>query len=422
MIDINKIRNDISAVASRLSKRGDDYFSQLKKIKELDSSWRASLSSLEEIRHKKNIASDKIGELKRQGKDASSIISQMKEASQKEKELKEKVEDIKEKIRRSMLLIPNLPDETLQEKDKIIKQCGSEQEKDFEVLPHWEAGKILKIIDQQKASLLSGSQFALLSGNGARLERALINFMIDLHTEKHGYLEIMPPYLVKEHIMEGTGQFPKFRDESYITMRDRLCLIPTSEVPLVNLAREKILKKEQLPLKYLSYTPCFRREAGSHGLDTKGLIRNHQFNKVELVNITTPEESNKIHQELLKESERVLQLLELPYRVLLLGAKEMGFSASKTYDLEVWMPGEKKWREVSSCSNCTDFQSRRINSRYRDEKGEPRHTHTLNSSGLAVGRIFAAIVENFQTPEINVKIPQVLQSYMKNLKIIEREK
>ncbi len=421
MLDMNLIRKNKEALVNKLSRRGTSFADRIEKIKDLDNLWRKYLSEMEQIRYEKNSVSEEIGKLKRESKDASTIISRMKKASLKEKELKEKVDSAKDDIRREMLLIPNIPDDNLSAEDLEIRTEGEEQEFTFNVLPHWEAGKILKIMDFEKASILSGSQFSLLKGEGAELERALVNFMLDIHISKHGYQEIIPPYLVKEEIMEGTGQFPKFRDDSYITRQDGLCLIPTAEVPLVNLVREKILDKEKLPLKYVAYTPCFRREAGSHGLDTKGLIRNHQFNKVELVNITSRENSYELHENLLSESEEILRLLGLKYRVLQLGAKEMGFSAAKTYDLEVWMPGEKKWREVSSCSNCTDFQARRINSRYRDGKGDINYTHTLNSSGLAVGRIFAAIVENFQTKEINVKIPEKLQHYMKGKKIINRK-
>ncbi len=420
MIDINEIRKNSSGIIASLAKRGEDLSDKIEKIKKLDEAWRTDLLEMEEIRREKNTVSDEIGKLKRNGSDASEMIEQMQKVSAREKEIKKKVDESRAAINQELLLLPNIPDDSVTAGNKVLREQGEQKKYDFEVLPHWEAGKILNILDFEKAAVLSGSQFPLLCGDGALLERALINFMLDVHIEKHGYLEIMPPYLVREETMIGTGQFPKFSEESYMTVKDGLCLIPTAEVPLVNLVRDKILSKDELPLKYAAFTSCFRREAGSHGLDTKGLIRNHQFNKVELVNITNQEESGRAHEQLLAESEEILKLLQLPYRVLELGSDDMGFAAAKTYDLEVWMPGEKKWREVSSCSNCLDFQARRINARYRSPEGDILFVHTLNSSGLAVGRIFAAIVENFQTDEINVKIPEALQSYMKGRKRIKR--
>ncbi len=420
MIDINEIRKNSSGIIASLAKRGEDLSDKIEKIKKLDEAWRTDLLEMEEIRREKNTVSDEIGKLKRNGSDASEMIEQMQKVSAREKEIKKKVDESRAAINQELLLLPNIPDDSVTAGNKVLREQGEQKKYDFEVLPHWEAGKILNILDFEKAAVLSGSQFPLLCGDGALLERALINFMLDVHIEKHGYLEIMPPYLVREETMIGTGKFPKFSEESYMTVKDGLCLIPTAEVPLVNLVRDKILSKDELPLKYAAFTSCFRREAGSHGLDTKGLIRNHQFNKVELVNITNQEESGRAHEQLLAESEEILKLLQLPYRVLELGSDDMGFAAAKTYDLEVWMPGEKKWREVSSCSNCLDFQARRINARYRSPEGDILFVHTLNSSGLAVGRIFAAIVENFQTDEINVKIPEALQSYMKGRKRIKR--
>ncbi len=420
MLDINEIRKNSSGVITILAKRGEDFSDKIGQIKKMDSLWRSDLLEMEEIRREKNTVSEEIGKLKREGTDTSEIIAQMQEVSLREKEIKKKVDETRAAIDREMLMLPNLPEDSVTAGNKIVREEGEKKKYDFEVLPHWEAGKILKIIDFEKAAVLSGSQFPLLCGEGALLERALISFMLDVHIEQHGYLEIMPPYLVREESMIGSGQFPKFSEESYVTVKDGLSLIPTAEVPLVNMVRETILSADELPLKYTAFTSCFRREAGSYGQDTKGLIRNHQFNKVELVNITTREDSSRAHSELLAESEKILKLLQLPYRVLELGSDDMGFAAAKTYDLEVWMPGEKKWREVSSCSNCLDFQARRINARYRTAEGEINYAHTLNSSGLAVGRIFAAIVENFQTGEINVKIPEVLQPYMKGRKIIKR--
>jgi len=421
VLDINIIRNETEKVIESLSKRGADFSGEIQKIRELDIEWRKQLKPIEELKREKNVISKEIGLLKREGKEVSEKIQKMKELKNqiKQAESGEPIEmssgetgkryQLEEDIKNKMLLLPNLPDNDIGLKDEIIRQEGVPKEFDFEVRPHWEAGEILKILDFKTATKLSGSRFALLKAEGAELERALISFMLDIHKDKHGYTEIIPPYLVREETMTGTGQLPKFREEMYILQEDNLCLIPTAEVPLANIHAGEIMDSADLPKKYVAYTPCFRREAGSYGRDTSGLIRNHQFNKVELVNIVRPEDSDRFQEQLLAESEEILKLLGLTYRVILLGTTEMGFSASKTYDLEVWMPGEKKWREVSSCSNCRDFQARRMNTRYRDEKGNTAYVHTLNSSGVAVGRTFAAVLENFQTKELNVEIPESRQ-------------
>ncbi len=424
MLDINKIRKESDRVIELLIRRGRDYSIDINEIKKLDEKWRRSLVEVEELKHKKNEVSMEIGNLKREGKDANIQISRMREISDRIKGLK-KEENYKLQWENILLNIPNLPDEKVESKDRIIKEAGKMKSFDFEPRTHWEIGEILHILDFKIAAKLSGSRFALLKGEGAELERALISFMLDVHKEKFGYQEIMLPYMVKEEVMTGTGQLPKFREEMYSTKennsKDELYLIPTAEVPLANIHREEILQMNELPKKYVAYTPCFRREAGSYGKDTSGLIRNHQFNKVELVNIVLPEESEKFHRQLLAESEEILKQLELTYRVVELGTEELGFSASKSYDLEVWMPGEQKWREVSSCSNCRDFQARRMMTRYYTEKGT-EYVHTLNSSGVAVGRIFAAILENFQTEQINVNIPEVLKKYMKGKETIKKSK
>ncbi|MEA3507102.1 MAG: serine--tRNA ligase [Elusimicrobiota bacterium] len=419
MLDINQIRENSGKIIEKLARRGEDFTPAIEKIKELDSRWRRYLKETEELKAEKNRVSDKIGELKREGKDASSVIEKMQKTSSGIKELDEKVKDIKTELDSRRNYIPNIPDAGISKEDRVVRE--ERKKEDFssaKALPHWEIGEMLKVIDLPAAAKLSGSRFPLLLREGAELERALITFMLDIHRKNHGYTEIMPPYLVKEEIMTGTGQMPKFGKEMYNTVKDNLYLIPTAEVPLTNMHKEEILEKEDLPKKYMAYTPCFRREAGSYGKDTGGLIRNHQFNKIELVNIVMPEESEKFHRQLLLESEEVLKRLGLTYRVLELGTHELGFSAAKTYDLEVWMPGEKKWREVSSCSNCRDFQARRMASRYRKEDGSTEYVHTLNSSGVAVGRIFAAVLENFQTDEINVIIPKALRKYIKRKKLI----
>jgi len=419
MIDIKEIRSSSENIIANLARRGRDYSSEINDLKDLDEKWRELLTKTERLKHEKNDVSKEIGILKKEGKQAEQLIAKMQGIASEIKSIDGSIKTIKEKIDSKLLIIPNPPDDDLESADKIIRQEGDIKEFGFEARTHWEIGETLKIIDFKTAAKLSGSRFTMLTGEGAELERALISFMLDVHKQKHGYYEIVPPYLVREETMTGTGQLPKFEEEMYITSPDRMCLIPTAEVPLANIHREEILSKEDLPKKYVAYTPCFRREAGSYGKDTSGLIRNHQFNKVELVNIVLPEESEKFHEQLLSESEEVLKQLGLTYRVLQLGSSDMGFSASKTYDLEVWMPGEKKWREVSSCSNCRDFQARRMETRYRSDSGT-EYVHTLNSSGVAVGRIFAAVLENFQTEEINVTIPDILRKYFGGKDIIKR--
>jgi seryl-tRNA synthetase len=421
MLDINKIRREKDSVIELLSRRGKDYSNEINEIRKLDEKWREFLSESEELKHKRNKESDRIGIYKKEGKNGGGLIAEMKDTSGKIKQLDEEIRKIRSEMDTLLLNIPNLPAPDIDRQDKVIRECGKKKEFGFEPRTHWEIGEILKILDFKKAAVLSGSRFAFLAGEGAELERALINFMLDIHKEKFGYTEIMAPYLVRQEIMTGTGQLPKFKEELYMT-QDELYLIPTAEVTLANIHRQEILEKDWLPKKYVSYTPCFRREAGSYGKDTSGLIRNHQFNKVELVNIVLPEDSGRFHDQLLAESEEVLKQLGLIYRVKILGAEDFSFSAAKTYDLEVWMSGEKKWREVSSCSNCKDFQARRMDTKYRTDSGQTEYVHTLNSSGLAVGRIFAAILENFQTREINVVIPHALRIYMKGKEIITRQK
>ncbi|MGM0442432.1 MAG: serine--tRNA ligase [Elusimicrobiota bacterium] len=420
MLNIEDIRKDHKKIIKSLSRRGNDYSKIVKKLKDLDSEWRKLLQKSQSMKSEKNDASDQIGKLKREGKSAKDKIDRMKKLSEEIKEIDEKEGNIKEEIDSILMNLPNLPDENIKKEDRVIRQEGEKKSFDFEPKAHWDIGEMLDIIDFKTASKLSGSRFPLLKDEGAELERALINFMLDIHKNKFGYREVMPPYLVKKEIMEGTGQLPKFIEDMYETREDGMFLIPTAEVPLVNMVRKEILDKDELPKKYVAYTPCFRREAGSYGKDTRGLIRNHQFNKVELVNIVLPEQSEKYHKQLLTESEEVLKQLGLTYRILKLGTEEMGFAASQTYDIEVWMPGEKKWREISSCSNCRDFQARRMMTRYRTG-GETDFVHTLNSSGVAVGRLFAAVLENLQTDRVNVKIPKNLRKYVSNKKFIKRK-
>jgi len=421
MIDINLIREDKAAVIKELSRRGGDFTCDIDKIYALDKTWRELLKRSESLKAEKNSVSAEIGKLKREKKSAEAQIASMQGIAVKIKELDSEIRDLKAEFDSILMLIPNITDPAIPFENSVIREEGEVIPPAFEAKTHWEIGEDLGILDFAAAASLSGSRFPLLKGRGCELERGLSRFMLDLHTSKHGYTEIMPPHLVKEEIMRGTGQLPKFREDMYALNDGSLFLIPTAEVPLANLVRERITEPSDLPLKYTALTPCFRREAGSYGKDTSGLIRNHQFNKVELVNIVSSVESEETHLKLLTESEEVLRLLGLSYRVLLLGSSDTGFSASKTYDLEVWMPGEKLWREVSSCSNCLDFQARRMEARTRGENSSTVYLHTLNSSGLAVGRIFAAVLENFQREDGSVAIPEALRPYMNGLKELRKD-
>lgn len=425
MLDLKFIRENIKKVNKGLKQREEKI--SLDELLQLDSERRKILVEVEDLKHKRNKASEEIGKLKREGKEVKELIGEMHRVSERIRELDEKLKELQEKTRSLLLVIPNLPHESVPvgktpKDNKVIREGKPRKKKfNFEPREHWEVGESLGILDFSLASRISGTRFALLRGEGARLERALINFMLDLHT-KGGYKEVLPPFMVSGESMMGTGQLPKFSIELYKCKDDDLYLIPTGEVPLTNLHKNQILKEKDLPLNYVAYTPCFRREAGSYGKDTKGLIRNHQFNKVELVKFTKPEDSYGELEVLVSDAEKVLELLEIPYRVVVLCTGDLGFGAAKTYDLEVWMPGENKWREVSSCGNFTDFQARRMNIKYKKERtGTLEYVHTLNGSGLAIGRTFAAILENNQTEKGTVIIPKVLQPYMDGLEIIDRD-
>ena len=425
MLDLKFIRENMKKVNKGLKDRGEKI--SLDELLQLDSERREILVEVEDLKHKRNKASEEIGKLKREGKEVKELIVEMQRVSERIRELDDKVKELQEKTKEQLLMIPNLPHESVPVgrtpgDNKVVRE-GKPQKKKFNFEPreHWEVGESLGILDFSLASRMSGTRFALLRGEGARLERALINFMLDLHIEK-GYKEVLPPFMVSEESMVGTGQLPKFSIELYKCKDDDLYLVPTGEVPLTNLYKNQILKEKDLPLNYVAYTPCFRREAGSYGKDTKGLIRNHQFNKVELVKFTRPENSYSELETLVSDAEKVLELLEIPYKVVILCTGDLGFGAAKTYDLEVWMPGENRWREVSSCGNFTDFQARRINIKYKkEETGTLEYVHTLNGSGLAIGRTFAAILENNQTEKGTVFIPKALQPYMNGLEIIDRD-
>ena len=425
MLDLKFIRENTKKVKKGLMERGEKI--SLDELIGWDEERRKILVEVEELKHRRNETSEEIGRLKREGKEAKELIEEMYRVSARIRELEDELKEVQEKTRDLLLLVPNIPHESVPvgrtpEDNKVVREGKPKKKKfNFEPREHWDVGESLGILDFPLAAKISGSRFALLRGKGARLERALINFMLDLHT-KRGYKEILPPFMVSGESMVGTGQLPKFLVELYRCKDDDLYLIPTGEVPLTNLHKNQVLREKDLPLNYVAYTPCFRREAGSYGKDTKGLIRNHQFNKVELVKFTRPEDGYAELEVLVSDAEKVLELLEIPYRVVALCTGDLGFGAAKTYDLEAWMPGENRWREVSSCSNFTDFQARRINIRYkREETGKLEYVHTLNGSGLAIGRTFGAILENYQTEEGTVIVPEIVRPYMDGLEIIDRD-
>ena len=416
MLDLGFVRKNLELVIEKTRLRGVeldfDYF------KQVDRERRETLKELEELKFRKNQISKEIGVRKRKGEDVASLIEESKALDERIEELEVKSKELTEKLYDFLSRIPNLVHDSVpvgesEEDNVVVRQWGEPREFDFEPKPHWEIGEKLGIMDFERAAKLSGSRFVVLKGWGARLERALINFMLDLHTKEHGYKEVWPPSLVRREVMFGTGQLPKFEDDLYRIERDDLFLIPTAEVPLVNLHREETLKEEDLPLYYTAFTPCFRREAGSHGRDVRGIIRQHQFSKVELVKFTTPETSYEELEKLVADAEEVLKRLGLPYRVVELCTGDLGFSATKTYDIEVWIPSQGVYREISSCSNCEDFQARRANIRYKPKGGgKSRFVHTLNGSGIAVGRTMVAILENYQQEDGSVVIPEALIPYM----------
>ena len=423
MLDIKLIRSNPEKVKEALEKRKEKI--NLDEILELDQKRRELLSETDSLKEKRNTVSEEIGKLKREKTDAREKILAMREVSTKIKELDTQMKEIEEKINHVLLEIPNLPHESVpvgeDEKDNVeVRKWGEPREFDFTPLPHWDIGEALNILDFERGAKVASARFTVLKGMAAKLERALINFMLDLHTNEHGYKEIFPPFLVNSETMTGTGQLPKFESDLF-KCENGLYLVPTAEVPLTNLHRQEILNDDDLPLYYAAYTACFRKEAGSYGKDVRGLIRQHQFNKVELVKFCRPEDSYQELETLTINAEEVLKRLEIPYRVIVLCTGDMGFSAAKTYDIEVWLPAQGRYREISSCSNCEDFQARRAMIRYRSkEKEKVNFVHTLNGSGLAVGRTLIAILENYQQKDGSVIIPDVLRPYMGGLEKITR--
>lgn len=424
MLDIKRIRNNPEEVRKALEKRG--LGSEIDEVLNLDEKRRKLLVQVEEMKARQNAVSKEIPKLKKEGKDVSEVLNEMKELSQKIKDIDVLVKEIDSQLREALLRIPNTPHPDIpvgdSDEDNVeVRRWGNPTEFEFEPKAHWDIGTDLDILDFERASKITGSRFALFKGYGAMLERALINFMIDLHTKEHGFKEIMPPFMVNRDSMIGTGQLPKFEEDAFRLPSKDFFLVPTAEVPVTNIHRDEILKEEMLPIYYVAYTPCFRQEAGSAGRDTRGLIRNHQFDKVELVKIVKPENSYNELETLTNCAEKVLRLLKLPYRVVELCSGDLGFSSAKTYDIEVWMPSYNRYVEISSCSNFEDYQARRLNMRYRpNDKGKATFVHTLNGSGLAVGRTFAAILENYQQEDGSVVIPEVLRSYMGGLEVIKK--
>ena len=419
MLDPNFVKDNLEAVQTAMTNRGMDVTADLQKLATSESHRRRLIPEIEGLKREQNTSGDQVARAKRQGQDSAHLFAANKARGQKIKQLEVELEGT-ERIRTMLLeTLPNIPHSSVPvgksaADNKVVRTWGEPRAFDFEPKAHWDLGPELGIIDFERATKMSGARFAVLMGAGARLERALINFMLWVHSTQHGYTEVAPPFLVSAATLYGTGQLPKFEQDLFkIAGEWDLYLIPTAEVPVTNLYRGEILDGKKLPLKYTSYTPCFRSEAGSYGADTRGLIRQHQFDKVELVKFATPETSYDELESLTVNAEKILQMLGLPYRTVVLCTGDMGFSAAKTYDIEVWLPSQKTYREISSCSNCEAFQARRANIKYRpDGTGKAEHLHTLNGSGLAVGRTLIAILENFQQKDGSVEIPQALRPFM----------
>ncbi|PAB57117.1 serine--tRNA ligase [Anaeromicrobium sediminis] len=425
MLDIKRIRTNLDEVKALVSRRGKGDYG-IDKIVELDKGRREVLQEVEVMKNRQKTVSKEIPKLKKEGKDTTEIMAEMKKLSSDIKELDEKVKGIEVEIEEILLGIPNTPNPTVPQGDtdednEEVKKWGKPTKFDFEFKAHWDVGSDLGILDFERATKITGARFTVYRGLGARLERALINFMLDLHTTEHGYEEVLPPFMVNRDSMTGTGQLPKFEDDMFHLPSKDFFLIPTAEVPVTNLYAKEILTGGDLPVYHTAYTPCFRKEAGSAGRDTRGLIRQHQFNKVELVKFAHPEKSYEELESLLLAAEEVLKRLNIPYRVVKLCTGDLGFSSAMTYDIEVWMPSYDRYLEISSCSNFEDFQARRANIRFRpEEKGKVEFVHTLNGSGLAVGRTVAAILENYQQADGSVVIPEALRPYMGGLEKITK--
>jgi len=418
MLSIDIIRNNPKEVEQGLARRGEKLL--ISEIIKLDESYRSDLAQANEMRADRNVASDKIARAKKLGENSDKAINAMRKLSQQIKVLEEKTQLSKNELDQLLLGLPNIPHESVPEgkdenNNQLVREWGETLDRDFNIISHLELGKSLSLFDFERGAKISGSGFPLYTGKGAKLERALINFMLDFQTEQHGYMEIFPPFLVRPESAVTTGQLPKLADDMYASEKDDLWLIPTAEVPLTNIHQNEILSEDQLPINYTAYSPCFRREAGSYGKDTRGFLRVHQFNKVELVKFVKPENSYKELEKLVGQAEAILQSLGLKYRVIELCTGDLSFAAAKCYDLELWAPGEEKWLEVSSCSNFEDFQARRGNIRYRrNSDKQVEFVHTLNGSGVATPRLLVALLETYQNKDGTIAIPEPLQPYFGN--------
>lgn len=417
MLDVKRVRENFDSVKAAVERRGKGDFG-IDNVLKLDTRRRELLAEVEQLKNKQNTASREVPKLKREGEDTSALFAEMKELSSKIKTLDAEVSKVEDELHNELLNVPNTPNPDVPEgvddtENLEMRKFGEPTEFSFEPKAHWDIGTNLDILDFERASKISGARFTVYKGIGAKLERAVINFMLDLHTEEQGYTEILPPFMANRDAMTGTGQLPKFEDDMFYVPAKDLFLIPTAEVPVTNLHSNEIIEPEDMPVYYTAYTPCFRKEAGSAGRDTRGLIRQHQFNKVEMVKFVNPDNSYEELDKLTHDAEEILQRLGIPYRVVRLCTGDLGFSSAMTYDIEVWMPSYSRYVEISSCSNFEDYQARRANIRFRREKkAKPEFVHTLNGSGLAVGRTVAAILENFQQEDGSVVVPKVLRPYM----------
>ncbi|MBW2491379.1 MAG: serine--tRNA ligase [Deltaproteobacteria bacterium] len=423
MLEIKFVRQNLKLIEKSLENRGET--ADLESFKQCDTQRKTLLIEIENLRHRRNIVSEQIAAMKRNKEDTDDLVAEMRQVADRIKGLDHQLSENEDKINHILFMIPNLPHHSVpigkdSSENPVINKMGDMPKFDFEPQPHWILGEKLKILDFETASKITGARFPLYLGPGARLERALINFMLDIHTTEHGYKEILPPFIVNRDSMTGTGQLPKFEEDLFKLQGWDYFLVPTAEVPVTNIHKDEVLDEEILPILYTAYTPCFRSEAGSYGKDTRGLIRQHQFNKVELVKFTTPQTSYDELETLLNHAEAILNYLEIPYQVINLCTGDLGFSAAKTYDIEVWMPAQGVYREISSCSNFESFQARRANIRFkRKGKKGTELVHTLNGSGLAVGRTVAALLENNQQADGSVIIPKVLRPYMGGMEKIE---
>lgn len=414
MLDIKLMRREPERVAKAVGRRGKEI--DMKPFLEADEKHREVIAQIEELQSQRNAKSKEVGQRKRNGESADDLMAEVSAINEKIKALDETKDTLEAQVRKFVVSIPNMPDDSIpdggEDDYRVERNWGEPRQFDFEPKAHWDLGVDLGILDFDRAAKVTGSRFTFYKGLAARLERAIIAFMIDMHTDKHGYTELIPPYMTNSASDFGTGQLPKFAEDMFHLENTDYYLIPTAEVPVTNYHRDEILSEKDLPVKYCAFSPCFRSEAGSAGRDTRGIIRQHQFHKVEMVKLAHPDHSWEELESLTRDAEDILQALELPYRVICLSAGDIGFSSAKTYDLEVWLPSYGKYREISSCSNFLDFQARRANLRFRDAEGKVRFVHTLNGSGLAVGRTLAAILENYQNADGSVTIPKALLPYM----------